>query len=148
MTAYDFRPEFEARILDGSKTFTLRAPSGKRPPDVGKSVQIYVGLRSFLARKIAERRCVLRARLTLTPTGVLRVSDLTHLEAAQALARLLEGLEQSDARAADNLPKFAAMDGFEDYAAFYDFHLETERRHKRPTPKGRIVRDLIAWGHV
>lgn len=148
MTAYDFRPQFEKPILDGSKTFTLRAPSGKRPPDVGKPVQIYVGLRSLLARKIAERRCVLRARLILTPTGVLRVTDVTHLEAAQALARLLEGLEQSDARATENLQKLAALDGFEDYAAFYAFHLDTEQRHKRRTPRGRIVRDLIAWGHV
>lgn len=148
MVRLDFTPDRQNPIRSGEQFITLRPASARPVAQVGRPMALWVGKHSASAKLLMERRCVLRARLTLTPDGILRVRELTHAPEYEAHAQLVAGCERSDARAERMLPRLIAQEGFADYAAFYAAHKAVEDTHRRRTPKGRIERELVAWGGV
>lgn len=91
--------------------------------------------------KVAPRRCVLRARLVLGPSGLRRVIDLRHTGAGEPLARLVAASEQAAFAAAAHAPRLAQALGHDDWPALY-------AAEKAKAPKDRrhvIARELVAW---
>ena len=74
MGLYNFRPDFEPVILDGTKRYTIRAR--RKVEDVpGNLMHLYVYLRTVRARRIAVVPCI-RVRLVEMPnSGVIKIDN-------------------------------------------------------------------------
>lgn len=124
MVAYSFKKQFAPKIMDRSKTQTIRAPRKPRkgaPPvdslsDIerlilghvksGQAIQLYTGMRTVHCRKIGDATCkeVLPITLHFKPVGGLEGVEIygdlpiTGQEALDAFARL-DGFDNAQAMA-------------------------------------------------
>jgi len=120
MTAYSFKPEFRALILDGTKRQTIRADR-KRHARPGEQVQLYTGMRTRQCRLIGRAVCssVMPVRIGVSDAWV----DLGH----------------GEARGQSFLDGFARLDGFANWANLAEFW-----RHTHPDTSV-FSGVLIAW---
>ena len=114
MPALNFKREFEAAILDGDKTQTVRKPrrDGRPPARRGDRLKIYTGMRTKSCRLIE----------TVTVTSV----DTVRIEATQMWVngRLLPAAIYSrDSEQTDN--EFAEADGFGSFMEMSKWFEET-----------------------
>lgn len=150
MVAYNFQTRFAGAVSNGQKHLTLRAPRGgrSRHARVGEPVQLYTGMRTPACRALlSSPTCILRARVVLGPECVVRVTDPVAQAGsirAQGIAMLLAQAEQGNPEAARWSDALARLDGFDDYAAMYAWHADSEGRTKLDA-SGYITRELIGW---
>lgn len=121
MVAYNFRPEYEPRIQDGSKRSTIRPRGKRRHARIGESLQLYVGMRTDACRKIRDAVCAHRSEVTIRRLANGRLS------------LKVGGI----ALAGEQLERFVRRDGFDDCEAFLRFF---ERRYGLP-----FVGEYIEW---
>lgn len=68
MGLYDFKPQFVPFILSGEKKHTIREMR-KYPDKPGKTLYLYVGLRTKKAKLIKRVKCVKVERITIEKSG-------------------------------------------------------------------------------
>lgn len=129
----------------------LLLPSRDRPPVLGDHIALRADdPKKAGARALGTTACVARARLVLTPAGVVRViGPAVATGAAGDRARqILSGLESSDARSASCLAAFLPAVGFASYDGLYRDQLAINQSANKRAPRGRLVRELVAWAAV
>lgn len=108
MVAYSFKAQFEDRIKDGSKKFTIRL-RGKRIHAVeGKQLQYYFGMRTKHCRKICEDKPCKSSH-----------DCLLHFEHGELVGAEVDG------RSVVDLETFAQWDGFDDLQSMTLFWQQT-----------------------
>ena len=74
MGLYNFKPEFEPLILDGTKQYTIRGR--RRVEDVrGNLMHLYVYLRTPRARRIAIVPCIRVGLVEMPNSRVIRIDN-------------------------------------------------------------------------
>lgn len=100
MPAYNFKKEFAAKVLDGSKPFTIRAPR-KRKTVKGDRLFLFTGMRT--------RNCVkLLDTIAADVFVIVITSDAVYINDVCLMESMKEG--------------FARLDGFNSYTDFLKFH--------------------------
>jgi hypothetical protein len=122
-------------VTTGALSATLRSLGRKRHAKVGEPVTLAVGV-----RPVATATVACRATVTLTPAGLLRVANLVHSPAGEALAMLATAAEQASPQAARHVPRLAAALGFADWDALYAWQAS-----HGVTAGERLWRELIGW---
>jgi hypothetical protein len=72
MGLYNFKPQFVAPILAGTKRQTIRAPRA-HPDVVGNTMHLYTGLRTERSRLIARVQCTWTASIWIGVAGAIMV---------------------------------------------------------------------------
>lgn len=112
MVAYSFQKQFAPKIIDRSKTHTIRGPR-KRHAKPGENLQLYTGMRTKHCRKIIDDPvCTFVSPIRITFASS-RIIDIWFGPA---------GGDQHDILL-DHYDEFAKMDGFNcaaSMAAFWD----------------------------
>lgn len=105
MTAYSFKKQFAEPILAGTKAQTIRAERKGRSRHArpGEALQLYTGMRTKYCRLIGRATCAAQFRITLR-------FDVNRIVSDQQILNL-----------PSNLDRFAANDGFADWAAMKAF---------------------------
>lgn len=106
MVALNFKKQFEEAIVSGRKRQTVRAPR-KRPIRAGQGLQLYVGLRTRGARKIADAVCTSTHPISILPGGRMRVAG------AWITKEMKEQFARSD-----------GFDSLDEFLAFFDLPFE------------------------
>lgn len=107
MGLYNFKERFITRILDGSKTHTIR-PERSRPDKPGDTLHLYTGLRHKGARLLMRVPCVKIEEIEIKH-GVF--FDENHASVVIDGVALDHGEREA----------FARRDGFEDFADMISF---------------------------
>jgi hypothetical protein len=141
MVAYQFEPRHHDAILDGSKTFTLRASQKKRHAQVGEEIQFLPGRAK---PKFAIGECVYRATVTLSTRGVWEISSPIFSGSGAGLDQLIQSARRGAPQADRYLQMLAAVDGFTTWDDLVRWHAE----QGAPDANGRIVREVIGWTHA
>lgn len=100
MVAINFERRFTEAVAAGEKRQTIRHPRKSRPIVAGDTLQLYTGLRTKAARKLADAACVEVAEVIID-SHVMRLRGQT-LNAHEC-------------------ERFARADGFENYRALRDW---------------------------
>jgi hypothetical protein len=100
MGLYNFKTRFAPRILDGSKTHTIR-PLRAIPDKPGKTLHLYTGLRTKSARLLMRVECVKIEKIEIGERHDVRI----------------EGLYLDE----DEREAFARRDGFENFDEMMKF---------------------------
>lgn len=108
MGLYGFKPQFVPRILDGSKTHTIRAPR-KIQDKPGKTMHLYTGLRQKGAKLLMRVPCVRVEGIFIDAGTSLRGKTHINIEVAG------QTLDDSEMNA------LARRDGFDDLAHMMRF---------------------------
>ena len=74
MGLYNFKPEFEPLILDGTKRYTIRGRR-KVEDERGKLMHMYVYLRTVRARRIAVVPCIGVGLVEMPNRGVITIDN-------------------------------------------------------------------------
>jgi len=121
MPAFGIKPQFNEKLLTGSKLFTLRHPrKDKRAPAItGQTLYFYNGLRTSKATKVAEKPCLFVADVKMIYSWIA-VCDWPAIIFPE------------------QLDTFARLDGFKNYTEFCEFH------GIQDGSKMRILK-MIAW---
>jgi len=120
MPALNFQTRFAPAILAGQKPFTLRAlRKDGRDPQVGQPLYMFTAMRTKQCRKFAEKPCRFAITITLLHHRVV-IPGFPHLTTPR------------------NLETFSRLDGFNNYAAFCQFH------EIKPGMTPKPMR-LVAW---
>jgi hypothetical protein len=110
MVAYNFRPRFAPKILDGSKIHTLRDErwTRHRHAQAGDTLQLYTGQRTPRCQLVARRTClgIARIRLMLANNGIMLVDYAEVIDFPYSRDRIAD-LADLDA--------FAVNDGFDNW---------------------------------
>lgn len=156
MAAYLFAREHGPALRDGRQRMTLAAPRIDKPSsghaDLGDQVQLALSARGDKRReRVADRRCILRAAVVITPDALVRIVDLRfherdeHTARAEGIARILRQAEQGAASASPRTRNFVAkLAGFRSWKALYEWNAHPDRRG-RPDEAGRVTREIIGW---
>lgn len=157
MPAINFKAEYAAKILEGSKPFTLRKRrvDYRDPAPLGSELALYTGMRTKSCHKFAVARCAMRAAVAFNHGGILLVENVQRVgDAAGNLAQgsTLEEVMRTLAQAQgypngpgtpERLERLASWDGFASWADMWAFHeaygLDDD---------GVAVRELIGFAHV
>lgn len=156
MPAINFKAEYAAKILEGSKPFTLRKRrvDYRDPAPMRSTIALYTGMRTKSCRHFASATCAMRGLVRFTAAGLTGADPLLVMT-AQAGARDGMVLEQvkstvlallefpNGPRAAEQRERLASWDGFASWADMWAFHeaygLDDD---------GVAVRELIGFAHV
>lgn len=143
-------------LRSGRQTAALTTPREPSPSNpvaaVGRAVRVDIVAQGAHKReKIVEADCTLRARLVLSPDGLVRVIDLQAAERGPAaeragvMANVLRNAEQGSARARGaTRAAVARLFGFRSWAQLWAFASHPDRR-PRPDAQGHVVRDVVGW---
>jgi hypothetical protein len=107
MGLYNFKARFAPRILDGSKTHTIR-PMRAIADKPGNTLHLYTGLRTKSARLLMRVPCVKVESITMIPKK-RRQWDVLNL--VESVTVTIEGIELS----LSECEAFARRDGFENF---------------------------------
>ena len=120
MPALNFQSQFAPPILAGKKPFTLRAPrKDGRDPKTGQPLYLFTAMRTKQCRKFAEKPCRFAVTISLSWHSITIPTIGTF-------------------KSAEQVELFSRLDGFENYAAFCQFHKITANTEAKPMR-------LIAW---
>jgi len=125
MPAFGFKKKYEQKLIDGTKTTTIRAPrkDNRLQCKVGDVVKLYVGMRTKQCRLIKEVKCLSIEKIVLEADGLIIVDGkLIGLSARGDLARN-DGFIQVN----DMLDTFREMHGLPFEGILYSFE-ENKRR--------------------
>lgn len=155
-------PETHAEAVGSGRQRALLAPP-RALMDEGVAVHaphavvgdvVYVDLprtRERPRRRLAQRRCILRARLVLDRDHLVRALDVRFkpqgpdADEAERIARLIAAAEHNTAQdPTPSLRALARLSGFDDWPSAYTHHASFLRRG-RPDAQGRITRELVVW---
>jgi hypothetical protein len=120
MPALNFQGWLAPKILAGEKPFTLRAlRKDGRDPKAGQPLYLFTAMRTKQCRKIAEKPCRFAVTIKLS----------WHSITIPTLGTI---------KSAGPVELFSQLDGFENYAAFCEFHKITAATEDKPMR-------LVAW---
>ncbi len=111
MVAYSFNPRFEAPILAGTKSGTIRAVGRRRHARAGETVQLYVGQRTRHCHLIGEAVCTAVDPIVIT---VNACADAPTIESIGVENAFHPGRYLSVHIAPTAIDAFARRDGFAD----------------------------------
>jgi hypothetical protein len=137
-------------LLDGSKPFTLRrAWKNGRTPDLGAKLRLVAGWRSPARRVFATAVVGFRARVGFTALGLVDLDEWRAIPATPWADTISTLIASSIVLAPTNTlcpndERFAQLDGFESYAAFWGFHSNHRPTHAVPV----VRRELIGLAYV
>lgn len=158
MPGLNFLPEYEPKILDGSKPFTLRKRrKDYREAALGAKLMMFTGMRTKACRKFATARIAMRATVAFNGAGMASVLhtviavERSPFASAERLALLDEVRSTLEAAARypngpqtpERLERIAAWDGFASWADMWAFH----EKHQ-VNADGVAVRELFGFGDV
>lgn len=152
MPDFGFQDRHVPGLISGDKPFTLRRAWKRGTPDVGTTVGIVTGWRTKARRRVATARITFRCAVSFSEGGIEAFYDWREDAMISGLAFQVKGALQRAqvaspldyARRRENAEKFAGLDGFEDYAAFWRFHASHRAAGSSPV----IQRELIGLGLV
>jgi hypothetical protein len=143
-----FKDHHVRAILDGSKPFTLRrAWKNGRTPDLGDTLRLVTGSRTPNRRVFATAVVQFRATVLFGEDGFRDMRSWRKgLFAAPLATTVRNHLQRSRkaSRRAGESTMLALLDGFPDYAAFWQFHAGHRAKGAGPT----VERELIGLGMV
>lgn len=127
---------------DAVSTAALIAIEARRKvPHMGQAVEIVSA-----GELVARSALVCRARVVITPTGLLRVIDLQHSTGGagegEPDARLLKAAEQASPQAALHQMALAQRLGFADWPALYAW---AATYGPAALTGGQLVRQFVSW---
>ncbi len=137
-----------ADVRTGHIFMALQPPSRDRPPVLGDLIALRAAdPKTAGERDLGTSACIARARLVLTPAGVARVIGPAIVSGPEGdrVRQILAGLETGDARSASCLAAFLPAVGFASYDGLYRGELAVNQSANKRAPRGRLVRELIAW---
>lgn len=165
MPGVNFKPEYVAPILDGSKPFTLRKRrKDGREAAMHARLMLFTGMRTKDCRKFAETTVIARATIAFRETGMVSVfhdavnipkdvGSAFEMDAVKAAADRLYFEVIGDMKAAARFPngpqtaerleRIAAWDGFASWAAMWEFH-----KGQGLDMDGNAVRELFGFGVI
>ncbi len=111
MGIYNFKARFAPRILDGSKTHTIR-PFRANADKPGNTLHLYTGLRTKSAKLLMRVPCVKIESLTMR-----RIERRDGVDLADDVLVTIEGIELSRSEC----EAFSRRDGFENFAHMIEF---------------------------
>ncbi len=85
MPSFNFKPEFVAPILAGTKVQTIRKTARCK---TGDTMHLFTGLRTAACQKLAERLCVVVDYVHLSPDGLTVGDNRKHPRDISEFARL------------------------------------------------------------
>lgn len=153
MPGVNFKPEFAAKILEGSKPFTLRKRrKDGREAALGAKLMLFTGMRTKACRQFAETTCVGRATVSFNEAGMVFVAhavgvhqttDATRL--ASEVIRTLEAAARfpNGPETPERLQRIAEWDGFASWADMWAFH-----QGQGLNMDGVAVRELFCFGTI
>ncbi|MBY0395644.1 MAG: hypothetical protein K2X91_04125 [Thermoleophilia bacterium] len=150
----NFYPRFAAKILEGSKPFTMRKiRKDGRDPALGATLYLFTGMRTPAVRQFATTTVVGRATVTMGPAGIVDVAHpVLAGHAANPDWRRAENVMGDFVTAArfpagpltpERLARIAVGDGFADWPAMWAFH-----EANALDLDGHAVRELYIFGPV
>ncbi len=157
MPGYHFPRDHRAALLSGEQIATLAIQRMDTPQNahaaVGdKVILILPRTAKAPVEKLGERRCILRARLSLTADALLRARDVRyrghdeHEPEAERIARLIQNAEDGmsgDVGAARD--QLAMALGFATWGGLFAYSADQGRAGRVSDRPARIERELIAW---
>jgi len=152
MPALGFKVPFAAKVLEGSKTFTLRHPrrDGRDHP-LGCTLHLFTGMRTKACRRFATTTVVGRGTLIMGPAGIVEVVNPALAgegHASGAAGDIMEDLITAARFPAgpltpERLARIAVGDGFPDWPAMWAFH-----EAQGVGLEGHASRELYIFGPV
>jgi hypothetical protein len=136
MKTYHLEPHALDLAREGALDFTLVKPGRGGHAELLDDLIITADGRPMLAVS-----CILRARVILCETGLLRYYDHRGIPAADPVHMLFLASEQGAYKAEQHLPFLARRAGFADWAELYTFH----RIYQGRSHGAGMIRELIAW---
>ncbi len=122
MVAYSFNPRFEAPILAGTKSGTIRAVGRRRHARAGETVQLYVGQRTRHCRLIGRAFCTAVDPIVIT---VRAAGDAPTIESIGVENAFRLGRHHALHISPSSIDAFARRDGFADGAEMARFWVAT-----------------------
>lgn len=153
MPGLNFYPDFAAKILDGSKPFTMRKiRKDGRDAALGATLYLFTGMRTPACRQFATTTVIGRATVTMGPAGIVDVAHpVLAGEAGPAWKPASDIMADFIACARfpagpvtpERLARIAIGDGFTDWPAMWAFH-----EANALDLDGHAVRELYIFGPV
>lgn len=140
MSALNFKADFEAPILAGTKILTMRKEriDHRDPAPVGKPLSLYTGMRQPSCRLILATTSIFRCGLWFDRDGPRSFRHLHRGDLCQQAVLIGNTLFVDGHQAA--LEALALADGFPDWAALWAFHSA-----EGPLENGSVYREVIGW---
>lgn len=142
-----FKDHHVPAILDGSKPFTLRRAWKRGTPDLGARLRLVTGWRTPQRRVFATAVVQFRATVFFMAGGFTEVRAWRQDALASPMAATVKGhlvrCRGCHGRES-NSTMLAMLDGFPDYAAFWQFHAG----HRAPGSDELVTRELLGLGMV
>ena len=111
MGIYNFKARFAPRILDGSKTHTIR-PYRANSDAPGKTLHLYTGVRTKQAKLLMRVPCV-----RIESIAIRRIEKRDKVDLVDDVIVTIDGVELSRSEC----EAFSRRDGFENFTAMMEF---------------------------
>ena len=142
MVAYSFNPRFEAPILSGAKSGTIRAIGRRRHARAGETLQLYVGQRTRHCRLLGEAFCTSVESILLTANTFGECPSILAIGLGEPSHHAARSTVLISPAAIDD---FARTDGFQDGDDMARFWATAHRDLIDPDGVIRFRGVLIRW---